>query len=1112
MGAPGAHRVRVAVLGPVRAWLDSAPVELGGPRQRSLLARLVLAQGRVVSVDRLIDDLWQGEPPPKALSALQAYVSHLRRVLEPGRERRAPAAVIVSEAPGYCLRLPADAVDAWRFEEQVRQAQLDDDPEGRVARLSAVLDGWAGDPYIEVADTRWAIADIARLTELRSTAIELRAQDQLSLGHDALVLDVLEPHVREHPTREGAVVTLATALYRTGRQAAALDVLRRARKHLADELGLEPGRAMRELERDILGQASRLDIRRPPRPPAASAPPTAPSVAEPHVLHGRSRELAAIEEAAGEARRTGSRLVWLGGEAGWGKTTLAEAAAARLRSAGWTVVTGRCPEVDGAPPGWAWTEALRQLGSAYLSEEPSHHEALAPLLHAGDTGGSAGSSSFWTAHAVAHLLGRAASDGPVAVLLDDLHRTDGLTLELLRLVTHELRDRPLLVLATYRPSESGSELASARAALAARTAAHLSIGGLDHGATAALATDCGLRHLSGDVLMTLHDRTGGNPLFIRELARLTAAEGRDASRVAVPAGVGDVLRRRLARLPGATVTALRQAAVLGREVDVDLLAELGLRTPDDLLDALEPAILVGLLDEPAPGRIRFAHTLIRDILYEDTSLLRRSRLHANALDRLLRHRDTADPAALAYHAVAAATPATAIAAADFAMAAARDADRVGAPVEAARQWRAAVRMLQLANWAESGHDEADRTVEAYCGLVSASARIGDVVAARDALTHALPLAVASPERTLRLLTAWEAPLVWRIRISDDADAEIVGAIHQALVARPAAEQRVRLLALLFAELEGADPAGALAASAEALALARDLHRQNPTEHGRTLCMALNVAAYAALGPDHAHQRQTLTDEFLAAADDAAAVDYQAVAHWLAFLTAAGNSDLSAAQQHVELAVARAGTGQLAQLLTVLEVFYAQLAVLGGDVDNGERGYEAAAATFAEQGAANGGVIYVIGQVTAALARGDLAPLADQLLAVHFDVSASVAEAVVLALLDAGRADEARRIWATRGPVERSYYWLSITTLRAHVAARLRDVDTAAQCVHELRPYSGRMAGLDNGSFLIGPVDDALAAIAELLGHDEEARRYRADAAVLRSRLSAEANAVLSNLR
>ncbi|WP_328358509.1 AAA family ATPase [Mycobacterium sp. NBC_00419] len=1112
MTAPHGHSVRIAVLGPVRAWIGSVPVELGGPRQRSLLARLVLAQGHVVSVDRLIEDLWQGEPPPKALSALQAYISHLRRVLEPDRQRRAPATVILSEAPGYRLRLPAAAVDAWHFDEQVRRAQADDDAPRRVSALTSALEHWAGDPYAEVSDARWAVAEAARLTELRFTAIELRAQAHLSLDHDALVVGELEGHVREHPTREGAAVILATALYRANRQADALDVLRRTRSHLADELGLEPGRAIRDLEDAILGQAPHLDSGRPTIPPAAPQQASQVIATEPQSLHGRSRELAAIDRAAEEARRLGSRLVWLGGEAGWGKTTIAAAAAARLRAAGWTVAEGRCPEVDGAPPGWAWTEVLRHFGDAYVPTESRDRHALAPLLHDHGPPEADGHSTFWTAHAVAALVGRAANDGPVAVLLDDLHRTDGLTLELLRLVTHELRDSPLLVVATYRPSESGSELASARAALAAQTAAHVAVGGLDDAATAALAADCGLPHLTGEALRSLRDRTGGNPLFVRELARLTTAEGLDASTVAVPAGVGDVLRRRLGRLPGATVTALRQAAVLGREVDVDLLAGLAHREPDDLLDALEPAVLVGLLEEPAPGRVRFAHSLVRDTLYEDTSLLRRSRLHANALGQLLQQRDTADPAALAYHAVAAATPASAVAAADFAMAAARDADRVGAPVEAARQWRAAVRMLQLANWAESGEDEAERTVEAYCGVVSASARIGDVVAARDALKQALPVAAPSPQRTARLLTAWDAPLVWRTRVGDNPDIEILGALRRALAGEPTPGQRVRLLAAVFAELEGADPPAAIAASVEGLTLARGLYEHDPAAHGRTLCTALNIAAYGALGPDEAHNREQLTDEFLAAADAAAAVDYQAVAHWLAFLTAAGRSDLPAAQQHVELAVARAGTGQLAQLLTVLEVFKAQLTVLGGDIDEGERRYDAAAAQLAQQGAANGGVISVVGRLTAGLARGDLAVMADELVAVHAYVSTSIADAAVLALLDAGRPDEARQIWATRQPVERSYYWLAITTLRAHAAVALEDADAAAKCAEELRPYSGRMAGLDNGSLLTGPVDEALAAVAELLGNTEDARRYRAAAAALRPKLASEANTVRSNLR
>jgi hypothetical protein len=1030
-------------------------------------------------------------------------------VLEPDRPKRAPAGVIVSAAPGYRLQLPTDSVDAWWFDEQVRVGQSDSDPRQRAGLLASALSGWAGEPYAEVSDAAWAVPEIARLSELRIAAIELRASAELALGHDNAVVGELEPVVGDHPTREGAAAILATALYRLGRQAAALDVLRRTRSHLSDELGLEPGRALRDLERDILSQATHLDSGQPTvseTPAALSSP---PSVIEPEAPHGRSRELAAIDAAAREARSGGCRLVWVGGEAGAGKTTVTSAAARRLRAAGWTAAAGRCPEVDGAPPGWAWTEVLRQFSGSFAAADPRHLRALAPLLHEAESGAGDAQSTFWTAHAVADVIGRSAAVRPVAIVLDDLHRTDGLTLELLRLVSHELQERPVLVVATYRPSESSGELASARAALAVRTVTHLSIGGLDQTATAALAADCGLSDLTEEGKRALHDRTGGNPLFVRELSRLMISEGVGAARVAVPTGVGDVLRRRLVRLPGATVTALRQAAVLGREVDIDLLADLAHRDPDDVLDALEPAILVGLLEEPAPGLVRFAHALVRDTLYEDTSLLRRARLHGAALELLSAR--PADPAVLAYHAVAAATPASAAAAAELAMAAGREADRVGAPVEAARQWQAAVRMLALAARAETGPPDIERTVDAYCGWVAAAAGVGDVVAARDALKEALSLAGPSDELTARLLTAWNAPLIWRVRISDAPDAEIVGPLQRVLAGELAPDVRARLLTSLFAELEGADQPAALAASAEALTLARELYARDPHAYGRVLCAALNARAYAALGPDLAHEREQLTAEFLTVAEAVAAVDYQAVAHWLAFLSAAGRSDLVAAHQHVDLAVARAGTGQLASLLTVLDVFNAQLTVLAGRTDEGERRYAAAARELAEQGTANGAQMALVGRFTAGLARGDLASLADDLLAVHTYVSTSIADAVVLALLSANRQDDARRIWATREPVERSYYWLAMTTLRAHAAVALGDLDAAQRCTEELQPYSGRIAGLDNGSLLAGPVDDALAAIADVRGRTDDAQRYRAAAAALRSELATEAARIVDGL-
>lgn len=1094
MSAPAA--VRVAVLGPVRAWVSDSPVDLGGRRQRALLARLALAHGQVVSVDRLADDLWHGEPPPKASAALQVYVSHLRRALEPDRPRRTPASVVVSAAPGYCLRLPAEQVDSWHFESKVAQAEQESHPERRLQLLNCALDVWGGEPFQEVHDALWAAPEVARLAELRLAAVETSAQTLLALGHDSQVIAAMRRHVGSHPSRENAACLLATAYYRTGNQTAALEVLRAVKRYLLDEFALEPGPVLRDLESDILRHADHLAV--PVAAPAPATPIVEPAAPCVRSLHGRDDELATIERAASGAAAGRSAVIWIGGEAGAGKSALAQAALDRLMVKGFRVATGSCPETDGAPPGWAWTEILREFGGDMASS--ADRDALAPLLHDGSAGGESG--PFWMANALAAVMQAAAARQPIAIVLDDLHRTDGLTLELLRLVTDRLETKGVLLIGTYRPSESGPELETARAALIAHTAAHLMLAGLDAAATAALVADCGLSAPSGEVLRTLRERTDGNPLFVREMARLLTAEGADAVS-GVPVGVRDVLRRRLARLPGPTVTALRQAAVLGRDIDVDMLAELGGRDADDLLDALEPAVLGGLLDEPAPSRLRFAHALIRDTLYEDTSLLRRTRLHAAALALLRGKGRASDAAELAHHAVSAATPETASDAAIFAMTAAREADSACAPVEAARLWRSALEMLDLVRQTGAQAADLDTIVDARCGLVSSLANAGDAVTARGELKQTLAMAAGRDDLTLQALSAWDAPLVWRVRVTDHADVEIVEPLERALETDLPDSIRARLLVTLFAELEGADSSAAVAACAEATDVARRIDASDPGSR-RLVCAVLNAAAYCALGPDDAANRDGLAEEFLGYAQSAGEADYEAVGHWLVFLSAAARSDLAAAQRHVDLAVAHAGTGQLGHLLTVLDIFTAQLTVMAGRLEEGEKRYLAGAARLAEHGAANGAHLAVIGRISAGLARGDLGPLADELLFIHEHVSTTVCEAAVLALLAAGRTAEAERIWAARRPVERSYYWLAMTTLRAHAAATLGDVAEARCCAEQLAPYSGRMAGLDNGSLLAGPVDAALAAVADLLGENARAQALRAAADTLRVRLAADA--------
>ncbi|MDW5598418.1 AfsR/SARP family transcriptional regulator, partial [Conexibacter stalactiti] len=251
--------VSIGVLGPVAAWDDAGEeLALKGPRHRAVLARLVIARGRVVPVDRLVDDLWS-DPPPGAIGALRTFVAALRRALEPDRPPRTPPRLLVTEGPGYALRLAPDAVDAWRFEAAVEVA-AELPAADALARLERALTWWRGPAFVEFADEQWARAERSRLTELRLHAVERRAQAQLDLGRAGAAVPDLDAHVAEHPWREEGWRLLALALYRSGRQGDALAVLRRARTLLIEQLGVDPGPRLRRLESDVLAHAEHLGV------------------------------------------------------------------------------------------------------------------------------------------------------------------------------------------------------------------------------------------------------------------------------------------------------------------------------------------------------------------------------------------------------------------------------------------------------------------------------------------------------------------------------------------------------------------------------------------------------------------------------------------------------------------------------------------------------------------------------------------------------------------------------------------------------------------------------------------------------------------------------------
>ncbi|WP_288049569.1 BTAD domain-containing putative transcriptional regulator, partial [Nocardia sp.] len=217
--------MRISVLGPIRVEFGAGVADPGTGRQLAVLIRLLAAGGQVVSTDRLIDDLWNGEPPPKALAALQVHVSNLRRILEPDRPPRAPARILVSEQPGYALRLPEHGVDAWEFDALISadaDADAEADPAARYRRLTTALALWRGDPFGAFAAESWAEAEAARLHALRLSAVEYRAAAALELGRADEVAHLLPTECAQHPAREELFRLLALAQYRLGRQADAL--------------------------------------------------------------------------------------------------------------------------------------------------------------------------------------------------------------------------------------------------------------------------------------------------------------------------------------------------------------------------------------------------------------------------------------------------------------------------------------------------------------------------------------------------------------------------------------------------------------------------------------------------------------------------------------------------------------------------------------------------------------------------------------------------------------------------------------------------------------------------------------------------------------------------
>ncbi|MEV5611167.1 BTAD domain-containing putative transcriptional regulator [Streptomyces sp. NPDC052225] len=1032
--------VTFGVLGPLVAADARGPLALKGPRHRAVLARLLVAKGRVVPASRLVDDLWE-EPPARALGALRTFVSDLRRALEPGRAARQPARLLVTVGPGYALRTEDGAVDADRFEAAVTAAGQDLGDATAAGRaltsLDAALALWRGPAYAECADEPWARAEAERLAELRRLALERRARALLALGRAADAVPDLEVHTAASPWREDAWRLLALALYRTGRQGEALNVLRRARRVLADDLGLDPGPALRRLETEVLAQSAHL------LPPTRAVP----------ELVGRDAELAALQGAADDAKGASHRSVALvTGIAGAGRTALLRETARRLAEQGWRVARGPWPEIFatlGVP------DPLTADGGSGPHVDPVAARARAH-------------------RAAVSSLADAAAAAPLLLLLDDLHEAGEETHGLLAAVLGEnaraaFEGRAVLVVAACRDTAADADplLAATLARLARTDPVRVALSGLDEAAVGALvrATAGPRTHVPDATARTVWRRSAGNPFYVKELAHLVARHGPDAPESAVPDGVRDVVRARLDGLVRDHRTVLHQAAVLtgpgsdALAVDAEVLAELtGLDGPS-LTDALEAGLGLGFLEE-RPG-LRFAHALVRDTLYEDVSGPRRAQWHAAAGAALERVRPDAVEA-LARHFLAAGTRATALPGARYAAAAAERAEHRFAPHEAERLWAAA-----LSAYDRAGEDHPRTRLRLLMGRARALAVTGRLPEARAARAQALTAAetLGDPQLTASVLTAFDVPANWPRNDDEDLSARIASATERTLAALKdaPASVRSRLLSTLALELRGtAGPRGAEAAR-EAVALAR------PLADPALLALALNARWLhtfhrTGLSPERAAIGRELVD--LGARHDL--VTYEVLGHLVLLQSACALARFDEADRHAAAADRLGDRYELPVVGAFTAAYTALRAAVRAEASAGAELAEALARLEASgmPGVTDG---------LAAFARFSLmprhAPAPDADFGPYDPWVRPATHRAGAPVSPHDLFHEARLCLAARGAIEAG------------------DTETAASLHTELLPAEGELAGAGSGLCAFGPVALDLGDLDAFLGRPDAARAH-----------------------
>ncbi|MEO8696613.1 MAG: BTAD domain-containing putative transcriptional regulator [Acidimicrobiales bacterium] len=1074
------------LFGEIAASIGGGEVNLGGPKQQAVLAVLLVNPGQLVALDRIIYAVWGDYPPARAEVSVRGYVSNLRKALDTR---------ITWRGQGYVIEASAADVDIHRFEALVAEGHAHDRA-GRLAdakdSMSRALSLWTGPPF--GAHDSLPVADVAaRLSARRAEAIESLFAVGLALGdHDAAIAD-LAAAVSHEPFRERLHALLALALYRAGRPVDALRAIDTSRRLLADEVGVEPGPELRELEAAILAHDQRLAWQPPREPPAR------PAVSTEERLAGRSAELRVLRDALHRAAAGRGSVVVVDGEPGIGKTRLLRQLADDAHLLEFAVAWGRCPESAIAAPYFPWRAVATQLADARIAVD-----AEVAFERRDDREGDSAAARLAVHTEVAGCLRPARR--PILIVIDDLQWADEASLSLAGFLGGEIGEISVLLAVTARPSnaESRPMLTECLSELArSPMSSRVELRGLARDTIAEWVRAAGGAPFDDAFITSIHQRTGGNPFFVRELLALVQHDSSDDTRTRIPGAVQDVVRRRTSRLPVNTQKLLLAASAIGSLFDVDILAAIVGNTAEEVLDALAPAIDAGLVayDHERPWRFAFSHALVAETLVSEQNPILLARVHVDivrALERLRAGRHDSILNELAHHAYAGALAGSADAAVEYSTAAAAVAASAYAFADAATHLGRALEALEIA-----APDDAPRALSLLLELGSMRVAAGDIDGGRQTLVDAATRAerVGDVNTMVAALGQVSGDDLWSSIDWGQHDDRTIALLERALAQLPTTNDlaRAQLLAAMSSQLYYGDPRQSVALAAEAV------RRAERAGDPLTLARVLVQHYWASWRPRGNESRAATADAIIALAERGLVPErFTALGYLARFTTAYELGDANDVERFVRAARAAADPVRTPAAWTYVLYAEVSLLLLRGSFDEVERTIRDLIVSMrrTRRFAADATEAGLLAQLNCERGRADDAlAVLDRFGGTAYAPSSAWLRAWILS--EAGRIDEAASELASfRGPVRDDWYRLPLLTAGAHAAAAVGDrqfIDAHLEDLRMLRPF---VACTGSGGIVLGPVALALARCEHVLGNADAARELGVEALATTQRLRA----------